>query len=81
MDWFKLEGTSKMMLFQCPAVSRVANHQTRLYGPSSNLALNTSKDGASSLSGQPVHEANGSICISDLCGWLCMYVVCWCDYL
>ena len=44
--WLGLKGTLKPSQLQRPVMGRVATHQTRLPRAPSNLALNTSEDGA-----------------------------------
>jgi len=51
IEWLELKGTSKTIQFQPPAMHRVANHyishQLRLHRAPSSLALNASRDEAS----------------------------------
>jgi len=46
IDWFQLEGTLKTIQFQFPSHGQ-GYHQLRLPRAPSNLALNASRDGAS----------------------------------
>jgi len=50
IEWPGLKRTTVITLFQPPAVCRVANHQPRLPRATSSLALNASRDGASTAS-------------------------------
>jgi len=50
IEWFGLEGTFKGHLVQPPAVSRDIFNWIRLLRAPSNLALNVSRDGASTTS-------------------------------
>jgi len=50
IEWFGWEGTFRGHLAQPPAVSRDIFNQTRLLRAPSNLALNVSRDGASTTS-------------------------------
>jgi len=50
IEWPGLERITMIILFQLPATCRVANHQTRLPRATSSLALNASRDGASTAS-------------------------------
>jgi len=47
IEWLGLEGTSKIIQFQPPAMGSIANHQIWLLRAPSNLALSASRDGAS----------------------------------
>ena len=50
IEWFGLQGTSKVIQFQPPTMARDTFHQTRLLRAPSNLALNTSREGAGTAS-------------------------------
>jgi len=50
IEWPGLERTTVIMQFQPTAMCRVTNHQTRLPRATSSLALNASRDGASTTS-------------------------------
>ena len=50
VEWPGLKRTTMTIQFQPPAMCRVANHQTRLARATSSLALNASRDGASTTS-------------------------------
>jgi len=50
IDWPGLKRTTMIISFQPPAMCRVANQQTRLPRATSSLALNASRDGASTTS-------------------------------
>ena len=50
IEWPGLKRTAVIIEFQPPAMCRVANHQTRLPRATSSLALNASRDGASTAS-------------------------------
>ena len=55
IEWPGLKRTTMTIQFQPPAMCRVANQQTRLPRATSSLALNASRDGASTnLLGPPV---------------------------
>jgi len=49
-EWFRLEGTMKIIQFQPPTTGRDTFHQLRLPRAPSNLAFITSRDGASTAS-------------------------------
>jgi len=49
MEWFGLEGTLQTISLHPAAMGRDPFHQTRLLRALSNLALNTVREGASSL--------------------------------
>jgi len=49
-EWLELEGTLKLIQFQPPAVGRAGPRQLRLPRAPSNLALNSSRGGASTAS-------------------------------
>jgi len=63
IEWFVLEGTLKIILFQTPAMGRDTFHQTRLLKALSNLALNiTNNIQSSSLPKQhPSSEIMGTL--------------------
>jgi len=50
IEWPGLKRTTMLTQFQPPAMCRVANHQPRLPRATSSLALNASRDGASTAS-------------------------------
>ena len=50
IGWLGLKRTTMTIEFQPPAMCRVTNHQTRLPRATSSLALNASRDGASTTS-------------------------------
>ena len=50
IEWPGLKRTTMIIWFQPPAMSRVTNQQTRLPRAISSLALNASRDGASTAS-------------------------------
>jgi len=50
IEWPGLERTTMLIQFQPPAMCRVANQQPRLPRATSSLALNASRDGASTAS-------------------------------
>ena len=50
IEWPGLKRTTMITCFQPPAMCRVTNHQTRLSRATSSLALNASRDGASTAS-------------------------------
>ena len=50
IEWPGLKRTTRTIWFQPPAMFRVANQQTRLPRATSSLALNASRDGASTFS-------------------------------
>ena len=50
IEWPGLKRTTVTIWFQPPAMCRVAKHQTRLPRATSSLALNASRDGASTAS-------------------------------
>jgi len=50
MEWPGLKRTIMIIQFQPPAMCRVANQLTRLPRATSSLALNASRDGASTAS-------------------------------
>jgi len=50
IEWPGLQRTIVLIEFQPPAMCRVANQQTRLPRATSSLALNASRDGASTAS-------------------------------
>jgi len=50
IEWSGLKGTTMLMQFQPPAMRRAANQRTRLPRATSSLALNASRDGASTAS-------------------------------
>jgi len=49
-EWPGLKRTTMIIQFQPPAMCRATNHQTRLPRATSSLALNASRDGASTAS-------------------------------
>jgi len=61
-EWPGLKRTTMIIEFQLPAVCTFANHQTRLPRATSSLALNASRDEASTAS-----LGNLFQCISTLC--------------
>ena len=50
LEWPGLKRTTTLIQFQPPAMCRVANQQPRLPRAPSSLALNASRDGASTAS-------------------------------
>ena len=50
IEWPGLKRITTIIWFQPPATCRVTNHQTRLPRATSSLALNASRDGASTAS-------------------------------
>jgi len=64
--------------FQPPAMCRVANHQTRLPRATSSLALNASRDGASTASlGNLKKRHQGTDLRQQQCSWESMCCMCW----
>jgi len=51
--------------FQPPAMCRVANHQTRLPRATSSLALNASRDGASTTSLGNLFQCVTTLCVKN----------------
>mgnify|MGYP001853303131 FL=1 len=49
-EWFELEGILKTIQCQSPAMGMVTTHQIRLSWAPSDMALNASRDGASTAS-------------------------------
>jgi len=62
IEWPGLKRTTVIILFQPPAMCRVANEQTRLPRATSSLALNVSSNGASTT-----FLGNLFQCITTLC--------------
>ena len=50
IEWLGLEGTFKVTQLQPPSIGRDISHQTALLTAPSSLALNTSREGASTTS-------------------------------
>ena len=50
IEWFGLEGTFKTMQYLSPAIGRDTSLQSRLLTAPSSLALNISREGASTAS-------------------------------
>lgn len=50
IEWIRLEETLKIIEFNLPAIGRITTHQIRLPTAPYNMALNASRDGASSSS-------------------------------
>ena len=65
IEWPGLKRTTMLIQFQPPAMCRVANQQTRLPRATSSLALNASRNGASTAS-----LGNLFQCVTTLCGSL-----------
>ena len=63
IEWPGLKRTTVIIEFQPPAMCRVANHQTRLPRATSSLALNASKDGASTAPGAALYPTQ---CCDDI---------------
>jgi len=50
IEWFRLEGTLKIIELQAPCHRLLGTHQISLLRAPSNLALNISRDGAFTIS-------------------------------
>ena len=70
IDWPGLKRTTIIIEFQPPAMCRVVNHRTRLPRATSSLALNASRDGASTASNTLPPEQKWSSTVGVTIIWL-----------
>ena len=63
-EWFGLEGTFKTIQFQSPAISRDTSLQSRLLTAPFSLALNTSREEASTTSSDNLFQCQCSILLA-----------------
>jgi len=66
IEWPGLKRTTMIIEFEPPAMCRVANHQTRLPRATSSLALNASRDGASTTSLGNLFQCITTLCVKNL---------------
>ena len=62
IEWPGLKRTTMIIQFQPPVMCRVSNHQTRLPRATSSLALNASRDGASTASSENLFQVLCQCC-------------------
>ena len=65
IEWPGLKRTTVIISFQPPAMCRVANLQTRLPRATSSVALNASRDGASTTSSGKLFQGATTPCVKN----------------